>query len=82
MNKQTEAEIREKVGNHISFYFNIISQLLCRRHTMETKRGLDELMSNCKTWMGEYPFVLQVIEATIHRIEVIFTMDPIEKGYI
>ena len=36
-------------------------------------------MSNCKAWMGEYPFVLQVIEATINRIQVIFLMDPIEK---
>ena len=79
MNNHKENEIREKVGNHISFYFNIISKMLCRRHTHETKRGLEELMSNCKSWMGEYPFVLQVIEATINKIQVIFLMDPIEK---
>ena len=79
MERLTEAEIRDIVGNHISFYFNSISILLCRKHTTHPKRGLNELIYNCKTMMGEYPFVIQVVEATIQRIQVIFAMDPKEK---
>ena len=79
MDEPNEKIIREKVGNHISFYFHIIEKILCKRKIREIKRELYELMINCKTLMGEYPFVLQVIEATINKIQVIFLMDPIEK---
>ena len=79
MDEPNEKIIREKVGNHISFYFHIIEKILNKRKMGQIKRELYELMINCKTIMGQYPFVLQVIEALFNRIKIIFLMRSPER---
>ena len=74
MDQPNEKVIREKVGNHISFYFHIIEKILTKRKISTIKRLLFELMGNCRTLMGQYPYVLQVIEALYERIRIIFLM--------
>ena len=74
MDQPNEKIIRDKVANQISFYFHLIEKIITKKKVAQAKRTLFELMGNCRTLMGEYPYVLQVIEALIERIRIIFLM--------
>ena len=74
MDQPNEKIIRDKVASHISFYFHLIEKIITKKNIAQAKRILFELMGNCRTLMGEYPYVLQVIEALTERIRIIFLM--------
>ena len=79
MDQPTERINRDKVATHISFYFHLIQKIITKKTVTSAKRILFELMGNCRTLMGEHPYVLQVIEALMERLKIIFLMRAPER---